>query len=237
MTKRVLILARQGGPYSYLALQALVQHNVPLFGVALGENRASAKSLQIWNERTAGKLVVGDIREFESDSCPFYMFKSHADEGFEDFVRQHDVDLLVNAGTPHILRENILSAPRIGVLNVHPGLLPDYRGCTTLEWSIFNDDPVGHTAHFMTTGIDEGPIIAQERYSFKKTDDYTDIRVKMYQANVAFMARVIRKITDEDITPHSLPTQGEGTYWDVMDDATLQSVKDKVANGRYKYQI
>lgn len=236
MEKRILIMATKDGPYSYLALQALIENKVPLFGVALDEKGVGQKAIDIWNQRTAGRLKTGDIHDFESAACPFFIFPSHADTAFESFVKENRIDLLVNAGTPHILKQNILDAPRIGVLNVHPSLLPAYRGCTTMEWCVYNDEPIGNTAHFMNAAIDEGPIIAQESYWFKKSDGYTDIRSKLYQSNVQLMARTLHRIIKENITPQSLPPQGEGQYWNVMDDANLKLVKQKLHEGRYKYQ-
>ncbi|PCJ99930.1 MAG: hypothetical protein COA45_03715 [Zetaproteobacteria bacterium] len=236
MTKRVLILATKDSPYSYLAIKTLVKNNVPLYGVALGEKGVGVRALEIWNERTDGRLAAGDFDEFQSEYFPFFTFPSHADETFKIFVKEHKIDLLVNAGTPCILKQDILDAPRIGVLNVHPSILPDYRGCTTMEWSVLNDDPLGNTAHFMVSAIDEGPIIDQEIYQFKKSDGYTDIRRYIYMFNVELMARTIRKIIDNDIAPQSLTPQGEGTYWDVMDDVKLALVKEKLHEGRYKYQ-
>lgn len=236
MNKKILILATKDGPYSYMALQYLIKNGIKIFGVALDEKGVGEKSVQIWNERTAGNIKVGNIFEFESPSTPFFIFKSHAHKEFEAFVRDHGIDLLVNAGTPNILRQNILDAPKMGVLNVHPSILPKYRGCTTMEWSIYNDDPVGNTAHFMTAGIDEGPIIVQESYNFTKKDKYTDIRSKLYLKNVELMAKAIEKIVNNDLTPEKLAPQEDGHYWNVIDQDKIETVKMKLANGQYKYQ-
>lgn len=236
MSNRILILATKDGPYSYLALQSIIKHNIPLFGVALDKKGVGTKAIEIWEQRTAGRLKTGNIYEFQSQDCPFYEFLSHSNEEFENFVKENEIDLLVNAGTPHILKQNILNAPRIGVLNVHPSLLPAYRGCTTMEWSVLNDAPIGNTAHFMNSAIDEGPIIQQESYLFKKTDTYTDIRSQLYDFNVKLMAQVIQNIIEFGIQPESLPQQSEGQYWNVMDEARIELVKQKLINGHYKYQ-
>ncbi|MGH1456350.1 MAG: formyltransferase family protein [Alphaproteobacteria bacterium] len=237
MSKNVLVLATRDGPYSYLAVRALIENNIPLFGVALDQKGVGARSVEIWKERTAEKIKTGNIYDYESKDYPFYTFSSHADKEFEEFIRKNKIDLLVNAGTPNILKDNILQAPSMGVLNVHPSILPEYRGCTTMEWSVYNDDPVGNTAHFMSVGIDEGPIIEQESYVFKKSDTYADIRSKLCLANIEFMTKIVRKIIEQDITEKSLPKQGKGKYWNVMDEKTIEEVKKKLENGLYKYQI
>ncbi len=236
MNIRILILATRDGPYSYLALKHLVENGISPYGIAIDKRGVGKKSLDIWQERTNGYFNIGHIDEFESSNCPFFEFPTHADKNMKKFIKKHNIDLLVNAGTPCIIKQDLLDAPNIGILNVHPGLLPEYRGCTTMEWSIFNDDPVGNTAHFMSAGIDEGPIIMKESYIFKKSDNYTDIRNQLYEYNLNLMAKSIKKIINEELTLQSLPQQGNGKYWSVIDDDKLSIVKQKLNNGNYKYQ-
>ncbi len=236
MTKKVLLLATYDGPYSYLAIQSLIKHNVPVFGVAMDKKGVGERSLEIWNERTEGKLPIGNVSDFKSNNIRFFDFESHGSGDFKEFVINNDIDLLVNTGTPRIIKQDVLDTPRIGILNVHPSILPEYRGCTTMEWSIYNDDPVGNTAHFMTSSIDEGPIIEQESYVFKKSDTYSDVRSSLYKYNVDFMARVVNKVINNDITPQSLMPQRKGSYWNVIDDDKISIVKKKLNNGQYKYQ-
>ena len=74
--------------------------------------------------------------------------KAYSDsEGVDKFYQK--IDLLVNAGTPRILKSNLLKAPSIGVINCHPGILPDFRGCTCVEWAIYLDQPIGNTVHLI----------------------------------------------------------------------------------------
>ena len=61
-----------------------------------------------------------------------------------------------------IVKESLLKIPREGTLNCHPGLLPRYRGCTCLEWALYEDEPVGATCHFVTPEIDAGDIVRKE---------------------------------------------------------------------------
>ncbi len=57
---------------------------------------------------------------------------------------------------------DVLELPRLGVLNVHPSVLPKYRGPSPVLWAIRNGDPsIGVTVHRMDERIDAGPILAQ----------------------------------------------------------------------------
>lgn len=70
-------------------------------------------------------------------------------------------DLLVIASAP-LLDSGIFSVPRIGTLNFHCGLVPEYRGQDTIFWALYNGDPVGYTIHFVDEGVDSGPVVARE---------------------------------------------------------------------------
>ncbi len=48
--------------------------------------------------------------------------------------------------------------PKIGVLNAHGGILPEYRGMNVMEWSLLQGDQIGVTVHFIDSKIDTGQI-------------------------------------------------------------------------------
>lgn len=73
-------------------------------------------------------------------------------------VREWGTDALVYTGGG-ILRSEVIGATRIGVLNMHAGLLPEIRGMSCPEWSLLTGVPLGATVHLIDTGIDTGPIL------------------------------------------------------------------------------
>ena len=77
-------------------------------------------------------------------------------------------DVVFCAAYPQILSKAVLDVPRIGCVNFHPSLLPKYRGAHPHFWCIAQGEEIsGVTAHYMTQNIDDGPIIAQRRFSIK----------------------------------------------------------------------
>jgi methionyl-tRNA formyltransferase len=72
-------------------------------------------------------------------------------------------DVVLSAAYTRVLREEALAIPSIGAINVHPSLLPDYRGSHPIPWALFDrQEKVGITIHEMTLPVDSGPILAQE---------------------------------------------------------------------------
>lgn len=78
---------------------------------------------------------------------------------FREFVKNYDTDLLINARTRFIYKNKILKIPKIAAINIHHGLLPDYRGTMCDLWALREDRPTGFTIHVMDKKIDNGAII------------------------------------------------------------------------------
>ena len=79
-------------------------------------------------------------------------------------LRPHTPDIGVVSCFPHRLHENLLKLPAFGCYNLHPSLLPQYRGPTPLFWQLRQGETeTGVTLHKMCAGIDTGDIVAQQR--------------------------------------------------------------------------
>lgn len=77
-------------------------------------------------------------------------------------VAMHGAEMLLSVGYPKILPTELLEAPPRGGLNVHPSLLPRYRGPSPVFWQVALGETLsGVTIHRMTSGPDEGPILSQ----------------------------------------------------------------------------
>lgn len=115
-------------------------------------------------------LLKRGAKTFRSirDVATFYGFPvavckdQNAPDSIEQ-LKQWSPDLIIFSGG-NILRKQLLAVPRLGVLNVHLGMLPEIRGMSTPEWSLLKRVPVGVTIHYVDAGIDTGPIL--QRYEF-----------------------------------------------------------------------
>ena len=72
-------------------------------------------------------------------------------------------DLNVMAFVTDILRENVLSAPKLGTIQYHPSLLPRHRGASAMNWAIIQGDArTGLSIFWVDKGIDTGPVLLQK---------------------------------------------------------------------------
>lgn len=87
-------------------------------------------------------------------------------------VNSRDPDVIAVFGTS-LIRPPLLGKGRLGMLNLHGGLSPHYRGADCTFWALFNGEPdqVGCTLHFINAGIDTGALIAHVCPEVREGDD------------------------------------------------------------------
>ena len=98
----------------------------------------------------------------------------HNSEQVMPMIQDMDLDLIVFGGT-RIIRGEILDYPKFGVINSHPGLLPDCRGSASPAWSVYHDIPIGSTTHFCDNGVDTGDILLRRELAVQRGMTYEDL--------------------------------------------------------------
>ena len=84
------------------------------------------------------------------------------DPEFAKEIRAQDVDILLNVHSLFIIKGELLTAPRLGSFNLHPGPLPRYAGLNAPLWAIYHgEERHGATIHKMLPELDTGPIAYQ----------------------------------------------------------------------------
>lgn len=97
------------------------------------------------------------------------------DSGLRALVRALSPDLIWVADYRYLLPDSVLSLASLGAVNIHPSLLPCYRGRASINWAILNGETeLGLTAHYVDEGIDTGDIIDQVSYRLRRDQDVGD---------------------------------------------------------------
>lgn len=136
-------------------------------------------------------------------------------------------DLVLLGGSSRIIKLEIIKTVRAGVINAHPGLLPDYKGRDIVGWAIYNDDPIGATTHFIDEGVDSGPILMQERSSYLKGETLLEIRVRIMKLCADLMARSVLGLMRGEIKPTAQPI-GVGKVYEPMPSEVMRAVEEKL---------
>ena len=111
-------------------------------------------------------------------------------------------DLIISAAYGSYLPTDILNLPPTGCLNIHPSLLPQYRGASPVAAAILNGDGyTGVTVMKIDEGIDTGPIIAQEKISIGPTDTTDELTVHLFRIGTRLLLEVIPTWIRGEICP------------------------------------
>jgi len=143
--------------------------------VFLGEDSFSSVVLQsLLNEKFHIVLVATPLynnnihirlkNKAEKNNLEFIQVASFKDSEFIKYLRSLNPDLIVIAHFKKLLPLEIINIPKLGCINLHPSLLPNYRGMSPQHWPIINgDSETGITVHFIDENADTGGIIIQEK--------------------------------------------------------------------------
>jgi methionyl-tRNA formyltransferase len=119
---------------------------------------------------------------------------------FAKKLGQLDPDLGVVANFGEILGARLLRLPRLGFINLHPSLLPRYRGARPFERILANGETKsGATWHRMTIKIDSGEILAQEEFSIEPGCTARELGRRSISVGVKLLRPLLREIEDGTI--------------------------------------
>jgi methionyl-tRNA formyltransferase len=97
------------------------------------------------------------------------------DDSVYEFVGKVRPDLLWITDHRYLIPPQLINAASQGGVNLHPSLLPKYRGRAPVNWAILQgESELGSTAHFVDEGMDSGDVIAQKRYTLSPEQDVGD---------------------------------------------------------------
>ncbi|MDM7923995.1 MAG: methionyl-tRNA formyltransferase [Pyrinomonadaceae bacterium] len=104
-------------------------------------------------------------------------------------------DIFLVWSYPMILPDDLLNIPRLGAVNIHQGLLPEYRGVNGVRWALLHGEQhTGVTMHFMDSGIDTGDMIARAAFPIEPTDDIRTLMQKSRLAGLHLLKNLWRHI-------------------------------------------
>ena len=110
-------------------------------------------------------------------------------------LNKNKIDLVCLAGFMKILSKNFIQKFKGQILNIHPSLLPKYKGLNTHEKAIKNKDKYsGCTVHFVNSKLDSGKIIIQKKVKIKKNDTAKSLAKKILVQEHKLYPRAILKI-------------------------------------------
>ena len=212
---KIALLSTKNNPLLKRNIREILKKNTIEF-IAY-DKKQDPKAKMLWKQRTKNRVSEIKLKK----KIKSYFFSNHNNSKLVNLVKKKKIDLLISCSSPRIIKQQLLNAPKIGILNCHPGLLPFYRGCNCVEWALYNKDKVGNTCHLMTKRIDQGPIICSRRINIQKSKDYYDVRIAVYLDSVKLISKAIEIIKKDNYNKKIIVG---GKYWKVMDKFKLEKL-------------
>ena len=121
--------------------------------------------------------------------------KKLAEKKVFKFLQKKNIKLICLAGFMKILSKNFINKFKGKIINIHPSLLPKYKGLNTHKKAIENNDKfAGCSVHFVTAKIDSGKIIMQKKVKIKKNDTVDSLSKKVLKKEHLLYSAAIKKI-------------------------------------------
>ena len=112
-----------------------------------------------------------------------------------NYINKKNIKFICLAGFMKILSKNFIKKFKGKIVNIHPSLLPKYKGLNTHKRALKNKEKfTGCTVHYVTIKLDSGKIILQKKVKIKKKDTVNSLKKKVLKKEHQLYPSAIRKI-------------------------------------------
>lgn len=137
-------------------------------------------------------------------------------------------DILFSVYYRYLLPPEVLRIPPLGCVNIHPGLLPEYRGATPTAWAMLNGETTfGITIHYMDATFDTGDILVQEEHDIDSDETGYELRGRAMRLGTELLERNFHGIVNRTLTP--IKQVGPGSYFGKLESPYRIDWKDRAA--------
>ncbi len=189
----------------------IVFFGTPTFAVPFLQLLASNKKYEIVSvvtqqDKPTGRkylLTKPEIKlAAENLALPVLQFSTFKDETAVHTLRALDADLFVVVAYGKIIPRSVLDLPKKGCLNVHPSLLPLYRGPAPIQNALLRGDTkTGVSIMLLDEGMDTGPLLAQETIPIHVDETFTQLEQNILSFAPSFLDQTIERYLTQKIKP------------------------------------
>jgi methionyl-tRNA formyltransferase len=169
------------------SLQILHEQQYPIIGVVSQPNRPQGRGL---------KEVAPPVKILaQKFGLPIFQPKKVKDASFLETFYQLKPDMVVVVAFGQILPKEIIDHPPMQCLNIHPSLLPKYRGAAPINWPIIRGETkTGVTIMLMDEGMDSGDILLQQEMDIEAAEAYGDLHDRLAQLGATMLIKTIEQV-------------------------------------------
>ncbi len=138
---------------------------------------------------------------------PYFVVTHNSDE-CRRIIKERDINIGIIGGARIISKETI-DVFSNGIINFHPGILPQNRGLDNLKWAIHLNLPQVVTTHFIDERVDAGRKIIQKQIPVYFDDTLYDINQRLYETQLELIENTLKAVEGKKLTDFSLVIGGK----------------------------
>jgi methionyl-tRNA formyltransferase len=178
------------------ALEMIHSNNFPVISVVTQPDRPAGRGQKEISPPV--KILAQKL------GLPVFQPQKVKDKSFLDIFYQLNPEMVVVAAFGQILPKTIIEFPKFGCLNIHPSLLPKYRGAAPLNWSIIQGETkTGVTIMVMDEGMDSGDILLQSETPLGATETYGQLYDHLAKEGADLLMTAIEQVIAGTALRHS----------------------------------
>ena len=165
-----------------------IKAKTPIFDALVNSEQFEIQALLLTNPNPRKPYQIEKVAK--AAGVPVYFSKNSAE--ILEIIAKYDAEVAVLASFGKIIPDSVISAFPCGIINIHPSLLPKYRGTTPIESALLNGDKeTGVSVMRLTKAMDAGPILAQATVEVAPEDDKQSLYEKLATAGAQELVRVL----------------------------------------------
>lgn len=146
------------------------------------------------------KLIPCEVKEYaiKKEFTIYQPEKLRDNKEIVDTLKEINPDVICVVAYGKIIPKEILEIPKYGCVNVHPSLLPKYRGSAPIQWAILNGDKeTGVSTMYLDEGMDSGDIILQTKVNIDKNETSGELWDRLSKIGADLLVETLEKIENK----------------------------------------
>lgn len=173
------------------SLKELVEAKYNILAVVTNPDRPQGRGM---------KLAYSPVKQYALEKqIPIYQpEKVRNNEEFIQEIKKLNPDIICVVAYGKILPKELLEIPKLGCINVHGSLLPQYRGAAPIQWAIINGDrTTGITTMYMDEGMDTGDMILKEETKIGENETTGQLWQRLSSIGGKLLVKTLKLIEQE----------------------------------------
>ncbi len=170
------------------SLEKLYDNGYEICGVVTTPDRPAGRGM---------KLLASPVKEYaiQKNLKIFQPEKISNNTEFKEEIKNLNPDLVCVVSYGVILPKSFLNIPKLGCINVHPSMLPKYRGSAPIQWAVLNGDKTtGVTIMYLNEQMDAGDIINQKEVEIGSDETFGELWNRLSKIGADLLLNTVKEI-------------------------------------------